>query len=427
MSHQRLFLICLLVLASTFETNFVEAFSTSRGGRTTETTRLWIAQPPRLDEWKVLKSGSIVGTVTGHPSINDGDVITTSPVQNPNAAKRDALVQTASGSTYLLLEPMSANLPANRNESPLMGSSAFRAAVDKYKLNMRTVGINQQYYLAGRPIPSTSGKSNIWEAYRADRDGVPTEPPLCVKVSTNIEAVSREFENYQRISFPGIPQGRFVQCIEYLPVAGYEATFRDQCAIVLERGARDLKSFLDSRGRLQGGELRDACIAAAQCVQAVHSAGLVWTDIKTENFVVMPDGQVKGIDLESAMPQGDNPVDYSPEACPPEFAAAFEVGDAPYFTLNSSYDVWSLGMLYLELASGRGVFDHKDPKEITRLLKDLDRIPMDDIPDDCDPNLRDLISKCLQKNPRNRPSLSQILSHPYFTRSPARGERYFMN
>lgn len=428
MSYQIHFFIYLIIIGTSCNFFLVSAFQTSSSNsRQTIQTRLWSTQPPQLDEWKVLASGSIVGTVTGHPSINDGDVITTSPVQNPDAAKRDACVQTASGSTYQLLEPMSASAAVSRDESLLMGSSAFRAAAEKFKLNMRTVGINQQYYLAGQPIRSTSGKSNIWEAYRADMDGVPTEPPLCVKISANIEAVSREFENYQRLRFPGIDQGRFVQCIEYLPVAGYEEKFREQCALVLERGARDLKSFLDSRGRLQGKELRDACVSAAQCVQAVHSAGLVWTDIKTENFVVMPDGEVRGIDLESAMPQGDNPVDYSPEACPPEFAKAFEEGDAPYFTLNSSYDVWSLGMLYLELASGRGVFDNKNPNEITRLLRDLDRIPLDDLDSDCDPNLRDIINKCLQKNARNRPTISQILVHPYFTRSPTAGARYFMN
>jgi hypothetical protein len=50
---------------------------------------------------------------------------------------------------------------------------------------------------------------------------------------------------------------------------------------------------------------------------------LVWTDLKAENFVVMQDfsnGEKvhpKGIDLESAMPYWDNPVDYSPESCPP--------------------------------------------------------------------------------------------------------------
>ncbi|CAJ1958920.1 unnamed protein product [Cylindrotheca closterium] len=375
--------------------------------------------PPQLNEWRVLSSGSIVGTVTGHPSISDGDVITTSPIQDPDAAAEHALVQTASGTTYQLLEPMEQDGTSTKSNvnSLVMGSAAFQEAASKLNLNMRAVGITQQYYLSGEPTPSTSGKSRIWEAYRADMDGVPAEPPLCVKISTNIEAVSREYENYQRLGFGGLSKDRFVKCFEYLPMAGYEEKLREQCALVLEMGSRDLKSFLDSRGRLQGSELLEACKAAAQCVQAVHLAGLVWTDIKTENFVVMANGEVKGIDLESAMPKGGNPVDYSPEACPPEFAVAFEEGEASKFILDYSYDIWSLGMLYLELASGKGVFDHKDANEITKLLKGLDKIPLDDLEGSgCDPNLRDLIDQCLQKDPRNRPSMSKLMAHPYLTR-----------
>ncbi|KAL3932630.1 MAG: hypothetical protein SGBAC_010761 [Bacillariaceae sp.] len=374
---------------------------------------------PQLDEWKVLSSGSIVGTVTGHPSISDGDVITTSPIQDPDAAAKHTLVQTASGTTYKLLEPMDDGGTKYNNvkNAQVVGSAAFQEAATKLNLNMRVVGIKQQYYLSGEPTPSTSGKSRIWEAYRADVDGVPSEPTLCVKISSNLEAVSREFENYQRLGFGrGLNKDRFVKCFEYLPVAGYEEQLREQCALVLEMGTRDLKSFLDSRGRLQGIELLEACKAAGECVQAVHSSGLVWTDIKTENFVVMANGEVKGIDLESAMPQGGNPVDYSPEACPPEFAKAFEEGEAPNFILDCSYDIWSLGMLYLELASGKGVFDHKDANEITKLLQGLEKIPFDDLDGaDCDPNLRDLIEICLDKDPKRRPTILQLMGHPYWT------------
>lgn len=409
--------------------SLVNAFSLGKKAvaRPSASTQLSM-EPPELNEWKVLDSGSVVGTVRGHPAINDGDIITTSPLQNPDAASRQTLVQTASGTTYKLLEPMPANTDAATfyENSLLNGeSAAFRDAALKFNLNMRTVGMDEEYYLAGKPTPSTSGKSNIWEAYRTNGEGVPTEPPLCVKISSNIEAVSREFENYKRIGFPGIGKGRFVNCIEYLPVAGYDERFRNQCALVLEMGSRDLKSFLDSRGRLVDNELKDACASAAQCVQSIHAAGLVWTDLKTENFVVMPDGQVKGIDLESAMPHLDNPVDYSPEACPPEFAKSFLEGDAPYFILNYSYDVWSLGMLYLELASGRGVFDNKTPSEITKLLSDMKSIPINDyLGSECDDKLKDLINQCLQVDPKRRPNVSQVLSHPYFT---SQNPFFFMN
>lgn len=399
---------------------------------------------PRLDQWRVLPNGSVVGTVENHPTIADGDVITTSPLAGADVASRLAIVTTASGSRYKLLEPLVLQRKTTRDlvfrNHPIEGngfskslvmstpfvdgggkmSDEWREVAMKYKLTRETVGLDGEYLLSGKPVRSTSGKSKIWEAYRADADneGFPTnEPPVCIKISTNLGAVTREYENYRKINFLGFARGRFVKCYEFFPIAGYDKRFRNQCALVLEMGARDLKSYLNSCGALSGTELRDASASAAQCVQALHSAGLVWTDLKTENFVVMPNGEVKGIDLESAMQVGENPVDYSPEACPPEFAEAFLSGDGPYFRLDYSYDVWSLGMMMMELATGRGYFDGKNAAQITQILRDADDgISLDSL--ECDGKLRDLIQRCLNRDPEKRPNMAQILLHPFFISNP---------
>jgi len=113
------------------------------------------------------------------------------------------------------------------------------------------------------------------------------------------------------------------------------------------------------------------------------------------------------------MPVKDNPVDYSPEATPPEFAKAFLAGDGPYFVLEYNYDMWSYGMLLFELATGKGYFDGKSPVQITRALN-ADDIEIDISDADIDPKLRDLIKSCLQVNPKSRPSIVQVLLHPYF-------------
>jgi len=447
---------------------------------------------PVLDRWQVMPNGSIIGTVKNHPSIQDGDVITTSPIIDVEAAKSQNIVETASGSQYRLLTPLrqpynsmgsnnnhnnvnyfssantnhngykasntpslpSTNFPfrpfgggdgTNNNNNnlnlwpqqqsqqqqrippknafpKLRWGPAWNQAVAAYRLTQQFIGLDEEYLLAGKPNRSTSGKSSIWEAYAADEatGGLPKigEPAVCIKVSTNIEAVSREYENYRKLGFLGTARGRFVKCHEFYPVAGYDRKFRNQCALVLEQGSQDLKTYLNSRGRLGGKELRDACMAAAQCVQALHTVGLVWTDLKTENFVVMSNGDVKGIDLESAMAVGDSPVDYSPEACPPEFAAAFLEGVGPYFILDTSYDIWSLGMLMLELSTGEGFFDGNSPPQITRWLRDCDYgIPLDGV-NNIDDRLKDLLRRCLQKDPKKRPNMAQVLLHPYFITSP---------
>lgn len=59
-----------------------------------------------LDEWQLLDNGSVVGSVRGHPTLSDGDVITTSPLSRPDAARNNNLVTTLTGSQYKLGSPV---------------------------------------------------------------------------------------------------------------------------------------------------------------------------------------------------------------------------------------------------------------------------------------------------------------------------------
>lgn len=296
----------------------------------------------------------------------------------------------------------------------------------KYGINGKTVG-DGKYLLCGKPQRSTSGKSNIWSAYRADKNGLPTGEKLTVKVSTNFDAISRESDNYNRVC-SGLFPGRFVNKAEFLPETnGFPlGEFKSSCALVIESGRKDLKAILAERGGrgFEGRAMRDAASAALQCIQAMHSSGIVWTDLKTENFVIVSEEigdngylpGVKGIDLESAMPRGSNPVDFSPEACPPEFANAFISGDGLRFKLDYSYDIWSYGMMLYELTTGRSYFGNKTPAQITKSLQYTNSFEAD-VSLVNDSKLRDLIAQCLQADPKKRPNVTQLLLHPYFLTS----------
>lgn len=307
-----------------------------------------------------------------------------------------------------------------------------------------TVGPGGKYLLAGRPRQSSGRAAKIWTAYPSDPnvpgvpagyEGDPSSPavarPITVKLSPDLGRMRRENSNYDGVQ-GGLFSGRFVRKIEYAERIESNDRRLDGrvAALVIEAGSYDLKALLSARGGtpLRGRALRDAAASAGQCVQAAHSSGLVWTDLKTENFVVVsPDGfnrevddasgsrglpGVKGIDLESVIERGGNPIDYSPEACPPEFARAFVAGEGEGFALDYSYDIWSLGMMLYELSTGKAYFDKKSPSVVTKMLceegfaADVSEVP--------DARLRDLIGKCLSVDPRRRPDITGFLLHPYF-------------
>lgn len=76
-------------------------------------------------------------------------------------------------------------------------------------------------------------------------------------------------------------------------------------------------------------------------------------------------------------------------------------------------DVWGLGCLLYTLLVG------KPPFETQGVKSTLTRVVMDDyrLPSYLSPEAKDLIDSLLQKNPKDRIGLEQILEHPFIKRS----------
>ncbi|KAH9855106.1 kinase-like domain-containing protein [Lenzites betulinus] len=78
-------------------------------------------------------------------------------------------------------------------------------------------------------------------------------------------------------------------------------------------------------------------------------------------------------------------------------------------------DIWSLGCVLMTCVSGLPPFSASTPNEVYDNIYNVNY----SLPDTTDPDVRDLISSLLQKNPQDRMSLHRIPSHPFF-RSPLR-------
>merc|ERR1719310_627074 len=115
------------------------------------------------------------------------------------------------------------------------------------------------------------------------------------------------------------------------------------------------------------------------------------------------------------MPHRSNPISYSADTCPPELARIARSGSSAElkrFQLDYSFDIWSYGMLLYELATGQSYFAGMYPGAVTRELASEDfAVDVSDVPDD---RMRSLIQQCLNTNPKKRPSIVQVMLHPYF-------------
>jgi hypothetical protein len=88
-------------------------------------TKLYMSVPV-LDKWITLPNGSISGTIYNSmdPEIQDGDVISTSPMKHPELAGESTLVETWSGTEYLLMKSASVGaMGSNSNTKSANGDN----------------------------------------------------------------------------------------------------------------------------------------------------------------------------------------------------------------------------------------------------------------------------------------------------------------
>ena len=82
-------------------------------------------------------------------------------------------------------------------------------------------------------------------------------------------------------------------------------------------------------------------------------------------------------------------------------------------------DVWSLGCCILEMAEGKPPWNARALTNHLALIYKIASASMSPpIPEHVSPATKDLIQRCLEANPSDRPPASELLTHAVFTRLP---------
>jgi len=102
---------------------------------------------PTIDQWTLsTKDGTLTGIVKGHPVLEDGDEITTSPLTNPDFAPdgKGTVVTTLSGTKYKLETPKKKkgrfSLFGNRKKDEPLSPPPMPATPIAFKENIRKNG-----------------------------------------------------------------------------------------------------------------------------------------------------------------------------------------------------------------------------------------------------------------------------------------------
>ncbi|XP_028753558.1 mitogen-activated protein kinase kinase 2-like [Neltuma alba] len=148
-----------------------------------------------------------------------------------------------------------------------------------------------------------------------------------------------------------------------------------------------------------------------------HEKHIIHRDLKPSNLLINHRGEVKITDfgvsaiMESTSGQANTFIG-TRIYMSPERIDGFQRG------YNYKCDIWSLGLILLECATGR--FPYKPPDQgerwenVFQLIESVVEAPPPSAPpDQFSPEFCSFISACLQKNPKNRLSAQELLRHPF--------------
>ncbi|XP_063304680.1 serine/threonine-protein kinase 10-like [Pelobates fuscus] len=178
-------------------------------------------------------------------------------------------------------------------------------------------------------------------------------------------------------------------------------------------GALDSVMLELGRG-LNESQIRVVCLHTLNALQYLHSHKIIHRDLKAGNILLTQQGDIRLADfgvsaVNKEAQQRRSSFIGSPYWMAPEVVICETCKDAPYDYLA---DIWSLGVTLIELAEREPPNHDLNPTRV--LLKIIKSQP---------PSLKyrklwsqdfnNFLEKCLQRNPRDRFSASQLLEHPF--------------
>ena len=156
-------------------------------------------------------------------------------------------------------------------------------------------------------------------------------------------------------------------------------------------------------------QIARVCHDVVSALAKMHERNIIHRDIKSDNVLIGSGGEVKLIDFGFAAVTEGRMGKRSTMVGTPYWMAPEVVTKQPY---TSAVDIWSLGIMTLEMIDGEPPYMDQDPIKALYMIATIGS-PEIKNPQELSAPLRNFLEICLKLKPEERPSCQDLLEHEF--------------
>jgi TolB-like protein/tetratricopeptide (TPR) repeat protein len=161
--------------------------------------------------------------------------------------------------------------------------------------------------------------------------------------------------------------------------------------------------------------------ALADALAAAHDKGIIHRDLKPANVMINADGRVKVLDFGLAKELSSQPSNDATRTSANQTQAGMVMGTPAYMSpeqiaarpLDHRTDIFSLGVLLYEMATGKRPFEAQSSMELMSAILRDSPPPVTELRAELPADLARVIRRCMEKDPRHRMQTARDVSNEF--------------